>query len=647
MDNAKDNSQQVRGQNAPSDNGQPETNASIGFEWINIYKKIAEMFADEENGKTFIQDILDGKGLLTDSFKCDNNTRDNVDPFSFFALFNFNENKRKKILKVILDKINEDKAENNKLKMPSQFNGIPHIRASHLNFPSMANAAANTDAENNTNKFEIIQRLWNLCIAAINYNVNNDNNQTFIDAFDNVKKQYGKGWFTTTSILFEMRPDVFLPLDTNTRAYLKGKISEIENWPAETGTMTKSGKMKTVSYSAVLDGTAPTAIQYLAILKAVSQNQDIIADLKSDGCEFSSDELFAQISQKAWTKSDMGQVFELLKKNGQVILHGAPGTGKTFLAEKTIAPLLATPDEPGVKIKHIRKVQFHPGYDYSDFIVGMKPMLVSEKRGNEVIRRNGRLFELIPKTASGQDDQGSSAAEYEEEPFTGKVQQSFRWQDGIFKQIADEAKQALENNPTDPEKFVLIIDEINRADLSNVFGEVFSCIERGYRYRYHFNSDSGKYEFENTEGIMLPNGEQLVVPENLYIIGTMNDIDRSVESIDFALRRRFAWKEISAKETQDSILAEFENKDFEKLEKKMNAVNDIIKETLDSSHELGAAYFANLKLYRQDTGNYTSASYDSLWANHLEPILKEYLRGEEDAETTLTKMKNAYEKNEF
>ena len=315
--------------------------------------------------------------------------------------------------------------------------------------------------------------------------------------------------------------------------------------------------------------------------------------------------------------------YDLIEKNGQIILHGAPGTGKTHLALTVLAPMLTKGDRDRIKT-----VQFHPGYDYSDFIVGLKPKLVGEK---------------------------------------GHEQVSFEWRSGIFKIIAEKACGALNaaakaynDNPHqdktfDPLKYVLVIDEINRADLSNVFGEVFSRMERGYRYGYEVDKD-GQLKKKNEEGVELPSTivskegenihESLVIPDNLYIIGTMNDIDRSVESMDFALRRRFAWRKVGANDTKKAILSKFEKKDFDKLTKAMDALNDWIRKPesrLGEAYELGAAIFAQLELYGNDEGKYDDEAYKSLWNNHLSIILREYLRGQDADGKILEKLKKKYD----
>ena len=274
---------------------------------------------------------------------------------------------------------------------------------------------------------------------------------------------------------------------------------------------------------------------------------------------------------------------DLLEANMQLILTGAPGTGKTYKAMK-IAELMIG---DGNAETHIKKVQFHPGYDYSDFIIGLKPKL---------------------------EDGGKFL--------------SYEWEDGVFKKFADTAKDDPEHN------YIFIVDEINRADLSNVFGEAFSLLEDGYRGEEH--------------KITLPNGDEFIIPENLYVIGTMNDIDRSVESMDFALRRRFAWYEVSAEESKGIIDEKVQDAEIaDLLKKSMDAVNGLITKKLGSEYQLGGAYFAKAvktKAYKPDGTTDTQKLKDELWKNFIRVILTEYLRGRKDKESELKELEEAFNK---
>ncbi len=316
----------------------------------------------------------------------------------------------------------------------------------------------------------------------------------------------------------------------------------------------------------------------------------------------------------------------LLLSNLNVILTGAPGTGKTFTAKEVakamvgaIVPEDATEEEKSAaktaEEKRIQSVQFHPGYDYSDFVIGMKPVLLSND-GKELEMKNGRYV------IAGTDT---------EVVVDGETKVSFRWKDGIFKKFAKSAKEAYDEaqDRVKAPKFVFLIDEINRADLSRVFGELFSLLEEEYRYP------------NKPKGITLPNGENFVIPENLYIIGTMNDIDRSVESMDFALRRRFAWYEVTADQSKGIIGKKvLDEEAANKLTLAMQELNAVIggdkklklkgTETdvrLGTAYQLGGAIFAK---FEKCNGN-----FKALWNNHISNVLGEYLRGHRDRDAIL------------
>ncbi len=320
---------------------------------------------------------------------------------------------------------------------------------------------------------------------------------------------------------------------------------------------------------------------------------------------------------------------KLLEANLNVILTGAPGTGKTYAAKRIAFAMTGDTEATSEEESHIASVQFHPGYDYSDFVIGMKPVLVS-KDGKEVFKgKDGKLY-----TTANNDPNGT------QEELTEKTTSvSYDWKDGVFKKFAAKAKKAYDAvNGKKPPKFVFVIDEINRADLSRVFGELFSLLEEDYRYP------------RNKNGIRLPNGESFVIPENLYIIGTMNDIDRSVESMDFALRRRFAWYEVKAESSKHIIRKKVADENAaQKLESAMDDLNELIapplnkkdgsgtknqgtKPSLDlrlgSEYQLGGAIFAKFEKYQNDSDDQNdSDAYTKLWDNHIENILSEYLRG--------------------
>lgn len=199
------------------------------------------------------------------------------------------------------------------------------------------------------------------------------------------------------------------------------------------------------------------------------------------------------------------------------------------------------------------------------------------------------------------------------------------------------------------QKFVFIIDEINRGEISKIFGELFFSIDPGYR------GAKGKVKTQYQNMITNetdPFYEGFYVPENVYIIGTMNDIDRSVESMDFAMRRRFAWQEVKAEENTGMLdnLQEMKNEVIEIMKRLNNVIwNETTNtgiEGLSAAYHIGGSYFSKLQLYLNDGHSNKSAAYKHLWENHLKGVLSEYLRGMPDAMENLRKLENTYFKED-
>lgn len=232
-------------------------------------------------------------------------------------------------------------------------------------------------------------------------------------------------------------------------------------------------------------------------------------------------------------------------------------------------------------------VQFHPSYDYTDFVEGLRP-------------------------------------KHDENGIVG-----FERRNGVFK---DFCKTAV-RNPN--KKYVMIIDEINRGEFSKIFGELFFSIDPGYRG----TDGKVKTQYQNLVDEDDEFYEGFFVPKNVYIIGTMNDIDRSVESMDFAFRRRFAFKEIKAIDRVE-MLYDSENgigNYADEAKERMNRLNKEIEkiEGLSTAYHIGPAYFLKLKNYNGD--------FQQLWDNHLEGLLCEYLRGMQNLEDKLKTLKAAYD----
>jgi len=276
-----------------------------------------------------------------------------------------------------------------------------------------------------------------------------------------------------------------------------------------------------------------------------------------------------------------------------IILHGPVGTGKTYisnvLAQKIVDNEISTINDIEDTIKHpisnkdpsdekykktIKRITFHKSYSYEDFIAGIK-----------AVGENGTI--------------------------------SYRVEDGIFKEFCDEAKNHLGQN------YVFIIDEINRGDISRIFGELITLIE----------------EDKRDKPINLPfkrDGEALnfLVPRNLYIIGTMNDSDRNIALIDVALRRRFTFFRIGFNEDP---LAEWLNglgDESSKVKEFVKYLNDEIKTRMGEDYEIGHAFFAPLK---GKDGKEAQDEVYTIFKYKIFPLLEEYFHSDREIITEFLK----------
>lgn len=382
----------------------------------------------------------------------------------------------------------------------------------------------------------------------------------------------------------------------------------------------------------------------------------------------------------------------LLRGNYNLILSGAPGTGKTYLAKK-IAKYMGA---------EYKLVQFHPSYDYTDFVEGLRPIKKGEELGFE--RKDG-VFKAFCKEAIKQNTPNAERAlnAFHSDLRKNAISIKSHKSNTIFEvRLTAKNYKIFTSSPSCPEDgydcsfeavrkyietgecieghqtyqpsigeyvkgnymknvpYVFIIDEINRGEISKILGELFYSIDAGYRGEsgkvdtqyQNLIPKEGDADFDSSKADVFRNG--FFIPENVYIIGTMNDIDRSVESMDFAMRRRFAWKEISAESRQDMLdedeawgtCGKPDPKIISEIKARMNNLNAAIidqygdeqlsnkdKVGLSKAYQIGAAYFLKYALYN---------NFDELWANHIEGLLYEYLRGKTNIEEKIERLHQAY-----
>ncbi|MBE6705716.1 MAG: restriction endonuclease [Ruminococcaceae bacterium] len=252
------------------------------------------------------------------------------------------------------------------------------------------------------------------------------------------------------------------------------------------------------------------------------------------------------------SEADYDTLKELLDHKQNIILQGAPGVGKTYAAKRLAYSIMGEKDDSRIEF-----IQFHQNYSYEDFIMGYKP------------------------NADG----------------------GFELKNGIFYTFCNKAK----NDPD--RKYFFIIDEINRGNMSKIFGELLMLIEKDYR------KEAAKLAYT---------GKEFNVPENLYLIGMMNTADRSLAMIDYALRRRFAFFTMTPGFDSDGFKkykAELENPMFDELIKKVCELNETIKkdDSLGEGFLIGHSYFCSLK---KDTC--TKEKLRMIVKYDIIPTLKEY-----------------------
>lgn len=369
-----------------------------------------------------------------------------------------------------------------------------------------------------------------------------------------------------------------------------------------------------------------------------------------------------------------GEQVKLLLSKKNLVLTGAPGTGKTYAARQMAAYIVSggTKDFDSLsddEKKRIGFTQFHPSYDYTDFVEGLRPdkdgdfkrrngvfkqfcedalgyaasfdvvynLLVDKIASREITKyelRKGGSNDLSIKDGNIYYHSGASSPRPESRSNMEILYNDFV-KDGIF-DLSSENGDSLDgriskltNGATknlDSSEYlwtlnwlltnsksigmpcVFIIDEINRGELSKIFGELFYSIEPEYR--------GAKYPVKTQYHNMIEEGDTFkggfFIPNNVYILGTMNDVDRGVEAMDFAIRRRFAWHEVTADESASRMGVKGD------ALAKMNAINDIIKKDLGRAYCIGGSYFRK----------FDKEGAESTWENHLYGILYEYYRGE-------------------
>ena len=647
------------------------------FSWIPFYMEMADKLLAFKNNRKALVDIMYSLDSQYVSYihTNDGGHYPDIDPFTFFGIFNRGNSfeKRKKIAVFFKERLGV------KTEVPESFEGIPIVFAVMSCFCWSENIDTN------------IQPLWDLFEAVLK-----KEQEKIENLFDIVCKQKGIKWNITMG-LFWIRPYEYIALDSCNQSYLQSKglnvFSEKNLNAAHYFAFLNEIKQKMRTKE--LQETTIPAISYHAWQSNKNNNKVVETQNMNDFSE-----------PKEMKTSKYQAYIDLLKQTHNLVFTGAPGTGKTHMAREIAK-------EMGAESMF---VQFHPSYDYTDFVEGLRP--IDNGEGHIVFERKDGVFkEFCRKAVQNLIDSSKSVEELSDEThwkmlleefvndaidnattfktvngsefvITGMTEsyvsilneqnakasilnvsiheiltllfneitleyvrdirryfgrmfgtQADSYTFVIVKKIREKHQSASANKVNQRHSsriqerdYVFIIDEINRGEASKIFGELFYAIDPGYR---DDKDNPVQTQYQN----LIPTSDVFAkgfyVPRNVYILATMNDIDRSVESMDFAMRRRFTWKEIKPECTED-MLDNLGQSLADSAKETMHRLNNEIVATdgLGAAYSVGPAYFMKIKDLKGD--------FSALWNMNIEPLLREYLRGFRAIDDMMEKFKKAF-----
>ncbi len=544
------------------------------FEWVDFYKEFAyALLGYKEHRAELIEKV---KAIYTRTeIKMPTLERGellDIDPFTVFALFGkkLRPENRIKILTSIADLFDIRE------KVPVSFSGLPTLNPQNATYYYFLGQRGEHD----------IDDLWELFESALRYAESQTLEwQKMVEHyFDLVIQRSGNGNSKLTMALYWIAPDCFLNLDNRNEwfIYESGRVPEdvvrslpvvekkipakkyfqlIEKMHAYLqSSYSQWNDFKELSFEAwryseqvnqEKKGKKLAATDSVVIDENVAKIGADIEDVDEMDPEDFTYTKKDFIEEVFMTDENYDQLSAILHRKKNIILQGAPGVGKTFAAKRLAYSIMGAKDDSRVAM-----VQFHQSYTYEDFIMGFRP------------------------TCSG-----------------------FELRKGIFYNFCKKAEVDIDH------AYFFIIDEINRGNLSKIFGELFMLIESDKR---------------GTPVQLLYTDEVFTVPENVYIIGMMNTADRSLAMLDYALRRRFAFFEIEPGFEISGFInyrQSLDNKKFDILIERVENLNRAIAadESLGKGFCIGHSFFCNLTQEKID-----DQTLFGIVEYELIPLLQEY-----------------------
>lgn len=522
--------------------------------WTVFYEEFANklkaFYHDRRTLIDKIKNVFERIDINLPKLDADNNIVD-ICPFTVFGLFNkrITDENRKKIIGGIANEFGIE------ADIPEKFNGVPLLNNQKATFYSFSNDRGKNDINN----------LWDVFTAALDYadNGTDDNRNKLIKAFNLVIKQKGVRWNITMG-LFWIRPYTYLNLDGRNRWFIKLD----EYMPAEY--IKSLGELKDIvsceEYLSIIESTKRVLDEgkheqfrnfvqlsnyAFLISEKANQGEDIDQNPPIEKKDNMSDDYSEKkfLSEVYMNKEKYIRLKNLLKDKMNIILQGAPGVGKTFAAKRLCYSIIGKQDD-----NRVMMIQFHQSYSYEDFIEGYRP--------------DGTGFVL---------------------------------KKGPFYNFCKQAEKDEEND------YFFIIDEINRGNLSKIFGELFMLVENDKR---------------GQQLKLLYSDEMFSVPKNVYIIGMMNTADRSLAMLDYALRRRFAFFEFApAFDTEGFRNYQMgkKNEKFDNLISTVVKLNAAIEEdaSLGKGFRIGHSFFCTIK-------EIDDAWLEAVISYEIVPLLNEY-----------------------